>query len=174
MGAYNKIHYYFGDGKGKTSAAVGAAVRMAGSGGRVVFCQFLKSGTSSEIVVLSAVNNIECMAGDEPMGFVWNMNAEEKIAAAGLTQKLFEKRAEAGKQAQMVVFDELADAVDCGFLDKDRVISKLQLLAADAEIIITGHRKDRDFIRIADYVSEIKSIKHPYDSGLKARLGIEF
>lgn len=174
MGLYNKIHYYFGNGKGKTSAAVGAAVRMAGSGGRVVFCQFLKNGNSSEITVLNSVENIECMADDEPMGFVWNMNREEKSAATVSAQRLFAKRTEAGKQAQMIIFDELTDAVDCGFLDKDYVISTLKKLAAGAEVIVTGHSQDRDFIDIADYVSEIKSIKHPYENGVKARKGIEF
>lgn len=174
MGLYNKIHYYFGDGKGKTSAATGTAVRMAGSGGSVVFCQFLKSGTSSETAVLNNAENIKCMAADEPIGFVWNMSREEKEATAKVTQRLFEKWAEAGKQAQMIIFDELTDAADCGFLDKEWVVSEVQRLSAGAEIIITGHRQDRDFIRIADYVSEIKSIKHPYESGLKARKGIEF
>ena len=174
MGLYNKIHYYFGNGKGKTSAAVGAAVRMAGSGGRVIFCQLLKNGKSSETAVLNTVHNIECMADDEPMGFVWNMNREEKIAAAASSRRLFERRTEAGRQVQMIIFDELTDAVDCGFLDKDYVLSVLKKLAEDAEVIVTGHREDWDFIQAADYVSEIKNIKHPYESGIKARKGIEF
>ena len=164
------IHYYYGNGKGKTSAAVGACLRAAGSGLRCAVVQFLKNGTSSETVLLRQCG-IDVFACDfEGVRFFGRMSeAEQKAVILAHNENL--RRVIAGSY-QLLVLDELGDAVGKQAVDPDLAAAVLML--PDTEIIVTGHKKMERFIQCADYITEFRCISHPYQKGRKARRGIEF
>ncbi len=169
------IHIYCGDGKGKTTAAVGLAVRAAGAGKRVIFTQFFKNGSSSEIKVLRNVELIELCICTSNRGFFYNMSDSEKEAARIDYTHLFEsaiKKAVCG--ADILVLDEIVSACNCGMVDENSLIDFLRKKPAELEIVLTGREPSQTLVDTADYVTEMTKIKHPYDMGVNARLGIEF
>lgn len=170
------IHIYCGDGKGKTTAATGLAIRAAGYGMKIVYVQFLKDGTSSEFNILNKVNNINIIVFRKKLGFSWNMNEETKvIAKEGYTKILEEGINEAiQSNAKMIVFDEIMSAISCGFVPEEKVIEFLKEKPEDLEVVLTGRNPSEELIEMADYVSEVKKIKHPFDSGIESREGIEY
>ena len=159
------IHYYFGNGKGKSSAAAGACVRAVGSGMRCAFVQFHKNGSSGEMKALkqlgvevsspSAVKFMRDMTGSE----IKTLTAEHnRLLAAVLNQSY-----------DLIVLDELGDAVRFGTVDEVLVD---QLRKERGEVIITGHKEG--LFPYADYITEFCCIAHPYQKGVTARKGIEF
>lgn len=170
------VHIYCGDGKGKTTAAVGLAVRMAGSGGRVLFFQFLKNNSSSERKILENTENIELLAGADKVKFTFRMTEEEKTAARTFYAEKIEKIQDMCQSGSydMVVLDEAIGAVEKGIADKDAVLSLIKLLKGKTEVVMTGRNPCAEMIELADYVTEMKKIKHPFDRGIKGRFGIEF
>lgn len=170
------IQIYCGDGKGKTTAAVGAAVRFAGCGGRVLFSQFMKSGTSSEISILKSIQSIDVFEGYSVSKFSFMMNkSEREKAAIGFLKQLEDiKKLSCENNYGMIIADELAVCVSCGFVPEEEAIEFLKNVPAETEIIITGRNPSESLLEYADYVSEIKKIKHPFDRGVDARRGIEF
>lgn len=170
------LHIYCGDGKGKTTAAIGLAVRAAGAGMRVHIIQLLKGSDSAEISVLRSIPNITIERCDRNYGFVRNMTDEDKNSIAECHDALLEKGyslARSGK-IDMLIIDEFNAAYKCGLLDKNAAEKFLTEKFGDTELIITGRDPAEIFINAADYVSEIKCIKHPYEKGINARRGIEY
>ena len=163
------IHYYFGDGKGKTSAAVGACARAAGAGFRCAFAQFHKSGSSSEVKMLEKIGADIYAVGDKAK-FYKDMNEEEKILISAIHNENL--RHLISIKYDFIVLDELGDAVLRNTADTD-IVRKL-LEKPDCEIIITGHKSVEMFIDAADYLTEFRCLAHPYKKGIKARRGIEF
>lgn len=171
------VHIYCGDGAGKTTAAVGLAIRFAGSGGKVLFCQFMKSGTSSELNVLSGMENIKIFPCYKLDNFSFNMSESEKEKARAEYTKDFAQITEYltnNKDIGLVVFDELASCVNTGFLNVDTVIDFLNDRHEGPEAAITGRDPDKRLCEIADYISEIRCVKHPFERNVPARTGIEF
>ncbi|MDD2427835.1 MAG: cob(I)yrinic acid a,c-diamide adenosyltransferase [Eubacteriales bacterium] len=170
-----KIHLYAGDGKGKTTAAVGLAVRASGNGLKVLFVQFLKSGDSAELAQMEKLG-ISVVSGQPSSKFVFQMNSAEK----GESRDFFEHRLEeifrqvkAGYD--LLVLDEVLGAVSTGMVSEKRLIDLLQSKPPQLEVVITGRDPSDDLIAHCDYYSEIKMRKHPYVSeGLSARAGIEY
>lgn len=152
------IHYYYGFGKGKTSSAVGAGMRAYGAGMSVLFVQFFKDNKSSERSVLPfevylCPESLPFNVGDEYKSFV--KKAVEYIKTAN---------------SDVIILDEFADLIP-RFLSVDEMKS---IFSSDKEYIITGHNYLNELGDIADYVTRFEKIKHPYDSGVPARKGIEF
>ncbi len=168
------VHIYCGEGKGKTTASVGLAVRAAGSGMKVVFTQFFKTGISSEIKSMENINNITCVVMEGSFGRIARMTEEQKNMAKTAFTEHFDKVAAMAKDYDMVVFDELNSAVNHGMVDLEKVICFIKSNRENKEIILTGRNPKPELTELADYVSEIKKIKHPFDNGIKARKGIEF
>lgn len=168
------IHMYCGDGKGKTTAAVGAAVRCAGAGGKVLFMQFMKNGCSGERIILSEIKNITLMPCYDEMKFVWNMTDNEKAAAGEYYGRAFKEICMIADDYDMIVLDEITSVVKYGFVEQDKLCEFLMSKHGNAEIIMTGREPSAELIDISDYVSEIKKRKHPYDKGISARKFIEF
>ena len=166
------IHLYFGDGKGKTSAAAGMAIRAAGNGRKVAFVQFMKGGFSGEIEILRNIENIAVFRSRRDLGFFRDMSDEERAEAAQICLELLEKGRQAAANGGFLILDEITHAVNYGLAPEERV--KEILLAKDMEIVLTGRKPKEFMIESADYVSEIKKIKHPYDAGAAARKGVEF
>ena len=141
------IQCYYGNGKGKTTAAVGQALRMAGADKKVLFLQFLKDGDSSEIKMLKKCG-IKVLYAKMPQMFI-DMHDPEMIK---LVSRLEDE-----------LFEQIDESYDC-----------LVSLKETHEVILTGRQPSHKLKPILDYSSEIKKHKHPYDKGIKARKGIEF
>lgn len=169
------IHIYEGDGKGKTTAAIGLAVRVAGAGGNVLFTQFLKDGTSSEISVLNKIKGMEVYSCTEKLGFVFRMNKEEKAAAAKVYDRYFEeiKKRLLKLDYHLLVLDEVLDACSTGILQEQKLYTFLMAKQPHLEVVMTGHSCTERLEQLADYYSKITKVHHPYDRGIKARMGIE-
>ena len=181
------IHLYCGDGKGKTTAAVGLTVRAAGCGRNVLFIQFMKGQKTGELNILENIENVRVMrAGDGENGgeyhkkFTFQMNSEEKAAAAADNAALFEKaeRAASDDKTDMIVLDEAVTAVERCMLDEDRVKTFMEGFAAASdgkkELVMTGSVPEAWMIEAADYVTDMEKIKHPFDKGVPAREGVEY
>lgn len=169
------LQIYCGDGKGKTTAAVGAAVRASGAGLKVYFVQFLKNGSSSEISVLASLGNVTvrfCRCCDK---FTFQMNEAELEALTQEHNALLEEVLEsaASGKADVIVLDEFLDACEKSLVDRQRA-DKLLEMTSRCEIILTGRKDPESFFASADYISEISAVRHPYQSGTAARKGIEY
>ena len=177
------IHIYCGDGKGKTSAAVGLAVRMAGSGGRAVVARFLKNDDSGEVSALSRIPGITVIPCRRTFGFTWQMTQEQKAEAAEYCRELLEEGfreaegavpAGSGHPSVLLVLDEVCAAVGSGLLSEQAVLSFLDHRPENLEVVLTGREPKDSFLSRADYVTEMKKLVHPFDRGLAARKGIEY
>lgn len=169
-------HVYYGYGKGKTTAALGLALRAAGSGKKVVIVQFLKSSNTSELKCLELLPNITVLRGTAAKGFVRDMTPEQleetrKIQNANLVKAL--ELVGAGG-CDLLVLDEALDAYQLGLLDSGLFLDLINKKPEALELVITGHKPDEKIISCADYATEMVKIKHPYDNGVTARKGIEF
>ena len=170
------IHIYTGDGKGKTSAAVGLAIRFAGKGGKVLFSQMLKDGTSGEIAVLEGTDGIDVDVCRENFGFSFSMSDETRIrAATAYTAHLENLLKRAGEDGYgMLVLDEIIAAYNLQFIDCGMLIEFLKHKPENLEVVLTGREPAAELVELADYISEIKKVRHPFDNGLTAREGIEY
>ena len=170
------VHLYYGYGKGKTTAAAGIALRMLGHSGRVVFCQFMKDGSSGEVVALGRLEGCTCLSAPETRRFTWNMASEDRKISAKIISSLFEAalaRA-ASQRADMLVLDELVGRISAGYLDEEKVLSRLDGIRDLCEIVITGHAPSERMTAFCDYVTHMEKEKHPFDLGQDAREGIEY
>lgn len=164
------IQCYYGNGKGKTTAAVGQALRMAGAGKNVMIIQFLKDGFSSENKLLEKCG-VKVLAQKMPTMFV-DMNDPKMIKEVSqLVNGLFLMIDES---YDGIVLDELLDAIALNLINEGMVYERILDLKDDHEIILTGRMPSHKIKPILDYSSEIKKHKHPYDKGIKARKGIEY
>ena len=168
------LHIYCGEGKGKTTAAVGLSVRAAGQGLRVVFAQFLKSGGSGERRVLSRLPEVTLLEVPEQMAFVWAMDAAERAAVAGRQREMFNRAAALAEGADLLVLDELCGALETGMVELAPVLSLLDRAGERLEVVITGRTAPPELMQRADYVTRMCAEKHPFDRGIPARRGIEW
>ena len=164
------IHIYCGDGKGKTTASIGLAVRMAGYGKKVLFVQFLKGSYTGELEILK--ENVKVMRCDKNYGFFRSMSDEYKENIKANHNSNLQYVLDSGNKFDMIVLDEIFAAYNYGLCDKDTVREIVRNYSG--ELVLTGRDPEGWFIEKADYVSEIKKIKHPYDKGITAREGVEF
>lgn len=170
------LHVYTGNGKGKTTCAVGLAVRFAGSGGRVHFFQMLKRGNSSEIKILKNLENIEVSCCENCLHFTYDMDEIEKREVTERHNEMLKniERLLSGGDRIMIVIDEFFKAYNSSLLDRNLALEIVSETCHNAEIILTGRDAPREFREIADYISEISEVKHPFRKGITAREGIEF
>lgn len=165
---------FTGNGKGKTTAALGMAMRAAGHGMKTLVLQFIKgSWVYGELQSFEKVDEIEI----KPLGsgFTWkkgNLDEDRRLAEAGWEQALAEiKRG----YYDIIVLDELNLVLSYGLLQSKAVLESLQSRPPGPHIIVTGRNAPDELIKAADLVTEMKEIKHPFpDKGLKARKGVEF
>lgn len=167
------IHVYTGNGKGKTTAALGLALRAVGAGKKVFFAQFVKGKIYSEI---AAVNRYISEITVKQYGrgcFIMNEPTLEDIQAAkeGLEDVRAVIRSE---QYDVVVLDEATIALHYKLFSVEELIAVLQEKPEETEIVITGRYAPGELIRLADLVTEMKEIKHYYTKGISARKGIEY
>ncbi len=172
---FGLIHIYCGDGKGKTTAAVGLAVRCAGRGNKVLLVQFLKSRDSGELYSLAKLPDIEVMRGKESKKFTFQMNEEEKHALLIEHNKMFEQVLAKIKNGgySLLILDEVIGALNAKVFEMPKLIEFLRHKPENLEVVLTGRNPAPELVEIADYVSEIRKVKHPMDKGIMAREGIE-
>lgn len=163
------IHYYYGYGKGKTSAAAGACLRAVSAGRKCAVVQFHKDGSSGETVQLKRLG-IDIYACFEGVGFFGQLNDEEKEKLISCHNDNLRKAADCGYD--LIVLDELGDALSNNSVDVS-LVEKL-LKASGCELIITGHKPVELFMRSADYITEFRCEAHPFAKGIEARKGIEY
>ena len=167
-----KTHIYCGDGKGKTTAALGLAIRMAGAGGKVGILQFLKNGSSSEFEVLRHIPNISILQGAKVNGFVFTMTELEKERLKKEQNAALESAF--SKSFDLLVLDEALGAFETNTLDISLFLKLIQIKAGSTEIVLTGRNAPPEIAKKADYISEVVKIKHPFDIGIAARKGVEY
>ena len=158
------IHVYHGDGKGKTTAAMGLALRMLAAGRRVVVVQFLKDGESGEARLLAEHFGVPVFAGKVSDKFTWSMTSEELAATCELHD---------GNLASALVELECAQE-GLLVLDEALVDRALDMSARGVEVALTGRAPSRKIVEKADYITEMRCEKHPYEQGICAREGVEY
>lgn len=166
------IQIYTGNGKGKTTASLGLAIRAAGAGKKVYIAQFIKGKECSELNVLKKIKNIKL----EQFGsgcFIKGKPKREDIEAAGAGLKKIKNIVEKDK-FDVIILDEINVAMNLRLLDCQDVLKLLKNTPKRVELILTGRNAPREILRSADLVSCIKEIKHYFNAGLKARKGIEY
>lgn len=169
------VEIYYGDGKGKTTAAFGLAFRCAGWGRKVVIAQFLKSGVGGEVRAAERFPELTVLRTKDIHKFTFQMNEEEKAATAVNCQELFRQATAlaAEQEARVLVLDEVIDAT-YGFLSLDELCAFLDSRPEGLEVVITGHSLPQPLADRADYITHVQKEKHPYDKGIMARKEIEF
>lgn len=207
------IQLYTGDGKGKTTAAVGQAVRAAGSGYRVIFCQFMKGGESGELEILKELPQVEIYRCEREFPFFNAMTDRDKEEITEIHNEIIRtiiRRFDglnntgnistngSGAVGLMVVLDEITYPSNWGLIDvslfKD-LVGKVKALYNEKsggsgeencisnineenlpriELVLTGRDPDRFILENADYITEMKKLRHPFDRGIQARKGIEY
>ena len=164
------IHIYYGDGKGKTSHAIGICIRQIACDQKVAWIAFLKQ-ESSEYQILK--QSCDLFVDYPSNKFYFMMNKEEQQEIKQRQIQLWKQIKINTKNYDCIILDELLDAINLEMIELNDVL-KYCLDNQDKEIIITGRNPDEKLIEISDYVSEMKCIKHPYQKQIKARKGIEY
>ena len=180
------VQVYTGPGKGKTTAALGLAMRAAGHGLRVCFVQFMKgdwdSGERKAAARLSPEIEIYSFAapqwGDRSQAGEdtpwWELPPSQEDRQQAREGMLFARRAVTGGDYRVVVLDEVFAALALGLVPLDDLLGLLADKPADVELVLTGRGAPPEVVRVADLVTEMKAVKHPYSRGVKARRGIEY
>ncbi|MBN1540441.1 MAG: cob(I)yrinic acid a,c-diamide adenosyltransferase [Candidatus Thermoplasmatota archaeon] len=167
------LQVYTGDGKGKTTAALGLCLRAVGSGLKVRFIQFMKGRRYSEIDALEGINGFTLTqhGRDE---FVSKDNPEQidiELAGEGLKAA---REAVLSGEYDLVVLDEINVAVDFGLVPLEDVLKLMRQKPEHVELVLTGRYAPQEFLDMADLVTEMREVKHFYLKGVEARKGIEF
>ncbi|MFB3926820.1 MAG: cob(I)yrinic acid a,c-diamide adenosyltransferase [Syntrophales bacterium] len=165
---------YTGNGKGKTTAALGQALRVMGHGGKVFVIQFMKGKKYGEVLCAEKYlpNLTFCQCGLD--SFVMKDNpapVDVELARRGLD---LAKQSISSHEYQMVILDEINVALDFKLIPLDEVLEMIKNKPADLDLVLTGRYAPAEVIELADMVSEVKEIKHHYSKGYKERAGIEF
>lgn len=167
------IHIYCGDGKGKTTCVMGLLVRAAGAGKKVLLHQFLKDDSSSERAVIDKLPGVTVIPGAKMDKFTFQMSEEELAALREENNARLDRIFAMAKDYDMLILDESVYAMDMGLLSEDKVIDFLENKPRHLEVVMSGRNPSGRLKEHADYISEIKKIKHPFDEGLSSRIGIE-
>lgn len=160
-----------GDGKGKTTAALGLAIRAWGAGLKVLILQFIKGGRrSGELTALDALKIEVRQLG---LGFITEENLAEQKKSARAARELARREILSGAW-DLIILDEINYAVKFGLLDAAEILELVKIRPPQLHLVFTGRDALPELIDAADLVTEMKLIKHPFKSGIAAQAGIEF
>ncbi|MFU8997937.1 cob(I)yrinic acid a,c-diamide adenosyltransferase [Klebsiella pneumoniae] len=166
------VMVFTGNGKGKTTAAFGTATRAVGHGKKVGVIQFIKGTWPNGERNLLEPHGVEFQV--MATGFTWNTQDRDSDTAACLAVWEHARRMLADDQLDLVLLDELTYMVAYDYLPLESVLSALRERPAHQSVIITGRGCNRDIIELADTVSELRPVKHAFDAGIKAQMGIDY
>ena len=171
-GGSKMIQVYTGNGKGKTTAALGLALRASGSGLKVYIGQFAKGRCYSEIKALKKIKNIKI----EQFGQCCFIKRSPEKKDFGLAYAGFKKISEImrSKKYRVIILDEINIAVKLKLIPLSDLLKLIKNTPKSIELVLTGRYAHPKIIKLADLVSEVKEVKHYYANGVKARRGIEF
>lgn len=164
------LHLYWGDGKGKTTAAMGLALRALGHGRRVVIVQFLKDGTSGEIAPLRAAGAAVYACPNAK--FTWLMDEADKAAAREASARALGQAL--AEPFDLLVLDEACAALKSGILDEALLRRAVAFAKNGREVVLTGRDPAPWLQDAADYSTEMRAHRHPYADGVAAREGVEY
>ncbi|MEA5021162.1 MAG: cob(I)yrinic acid a,c-diamide adenosyltransferase [Gordonibacter sp.] len=168
-----KTQVYTGNGKGKTTAAIGLAVRAAGAGLRVYFGQFMKNNPTGELDAFALMGD-RIVAKQYGTGNELNVpNAQADAHAAQIGFEAAHAALTSGNY-DLVVLDEINIADHLGYLDSNSLVDLVQMRPNNVELILTGRYASEEVMAAADLVTEMREVKHYFASGTPARRGIEF
>ncbi len=166
------IQVYTGNGKGKTTAALGLAIRAAGAGLKVFIAQFIKMGEYSEIKALKRFKDLITVEQFGSGRFIKGKPSASDIEAARKgVEKI--KAAFTSGQHNVIIMEEANVAAALGLLSVEDILKIMDEKPKDVELVITGRGADSRIIEKADLVTEMKEVKHYFQKGVKARIGIE-
>lgn len=168
------IHVYHGDGKGKTTAACGLGLRAAGHGLRVLFAQFFKDGSSGEIAAMAAVPNIEIRHPPCRYGRYATLSESERAGIGRCYRQFLQKCVGDAGHYDLIVLDESVSAYRHGVIEREALLDFLRAEGKRREIVLTGRDPAPELLELADYVTEMRKEKHPFDDGAAARAGVEY
>lgn len=170
------IHFYLGNGKGKTTAIFGLAIRALGRNFKVLIVQVLKSRETGEIIYLNKLNeeNLNIIRINTCPKFSWEMTENEKEQTKYEITKGIDEVKGFINNYDLVLFDELLNAQSINFIDENLIVDLINSKKSELELVFTGRKTSENLKEYADYISVINAEKHPYEKGVKARLGIEF
>lgn len=170
------VHIYTGEGKGKTTAAVGLGIRAWGRGLKVLMVQFLKGQESGELIAIKRLDSNFTVNPGTPLGkFTWEMNKDELLEAASIQKEQLNyvlKEIRSGKW-DVLILDEIMAAITTEMIPLEDVLELINSKPDHLEIVMTGRNAPEELVKAADYVSYIQEVKHPLNKGVAARKGIE-
>ena len=170
------IHIYTGDGKGKTTAALGQAIRALGHGFRVCLIYFHKNPEkfrSGELEILRGLG-VDIYGFAECHPYFDKDVTFDQIRAGCLEGIAFVAKIFAENNYDLLILDEISISLRDGFLKEGEVMALLEKKPSKLELILTGRGAPKKLLEKADLITEMKKIKHPYDKGIKGRRGIEY
>ena len=167
-----QIHIYYGEGKGKTTAGVGLAVRAKGRGMKVLFSQFMKPADGGEVPMLEKLG-VRVVRFGEVLSPYFHPGADPDAQRRAALRALDELRL-LMPGYDLAVIDEFMHLVSCGLITEEEALAFLGQKPPAAELVLTGRSAPESLIRAAGYVTYMKAVKHPFAAGLRAREGIEF
>ncbi|MGI6704629.1 MAG: cob(I)yrinic acid a,c-diamide adenosyltransferase [Clostridia bacterium] len=171
------IQVYTGDGKGKTTAALGQALRAVGAGYRVYMVQFLKGGSTGELEAAKRLEpEFRIFRFEKERGFFWTLSDSEKKELKSEVNEAFEfiREVVRGEKCNILILDEVMGILHNGLLTVDEVCNLLEQKPDKMEIILTGRDVPEKIKEMAHLVTEMRLVKHPFDRGIGSREGIEW
>lgn len=165
------VHVYWGEGKGKTTAAMGLAVRALGCGARVVVLQFLKGRPSGEVAPLERLG-ATLLRGAPNEKFVFEMSEQEREDTKAHYTRLLQQAREI--PCDLLILDEACAAWQLDMVDRELLREAVLQRPAGQEIVLTGREPAPWMREAADYSTEMRCLRHPYEQGIQARKGVEF
>ena len=173
----NKLHVYTGDGKGKTTAAMGLALRSLGHGNTALIAQFMKTGNSGELAALRRLPGAVVITAPPMQGFTFAMDEAQKQETARQQTAFVQDALDAiaAHHPQMIVLDELGEAVADGLVPDGAAERLIDAALSSGETAVTGYQMPDWLVQKADYISRVQAVKHPYETErLPARKGVEW
>jgi len=170
------IHIYCGDGKGKTTAAMGLGMRAVGRDKKVLLTQFLKDNETGELNSIEKLGaNFEVFKGIPVTKFFKFMSLKEQIETRKEHEERFREvtKKAIDEEVDLLILDEIIASTNLSLVPLAELITFLKNKPTGLEVVLTGRNPDEKLVELADYVSEIKAIKHPYSKGINSRIGIE-
>lgn len=155
---------------------MGAAVRAVGQGLKVLVVQFFKDGTSGEIRLLEALAAVDVLYVQQHLGRYKNMTEREKETASEKYGALFRQMLKSAEVYDVIILDEVVSAYHYGVIERDKLLGFMGTYAGDRnrELYLTGRNPAQELAAMADYITEMKKERHPYDKGIAARKGVEW
>lgn len=171
------VQVYTGNGKGKTTAAFGLAIRAVGDGMKVYIVQFLKTSPTGEVEAIKKLgDNIKVFRFEKKRGFFWTLNDEEKTELKKEVQKAYEfvQQVIENEKCDILILDEIMGAITNKLLTETQVLELIEKKPLTMELVLTGRNVPEAIAKKADLITEMKDIKHYMNEGVSARKGIEF